>query len=103
MSPSRRPRPGRPPAPTVRVRRRQKPKRGRRLAFVVVALVVVLAAAGIAAGAAVLALGPRCDLDALRPAQIGQNTFVYAADGSRLGVIPAERNRSTITRPVFFS
>jgi penicillin-binding protein 1A len=58
--------------------------------------VVVLAAAGIAAGAAVLALGPRCDLDALRPAQIGQNTFVYAADGSRLGVIPAERNRQVV-------
>jgi penicillin-binding protein 1A len=58
--------------------------------------VVVLAAAGIAAGGAVLALGPRCDLDALRPAQIGQNTFVYAADGSRLGVIPAERNRQVV-------
>jgi penicillin-binding protein 1A len=63
---------------------------------VVVALVVVLAAAGIAAGAAVLALGPRCDLDALRPARIGQNTFVYAADGSLLGVIPAERNRQVV-------
>jgi penicillin-binding protein 1A len=62
----------------------------------VVALVVVLAAAGIAAGAAVLALGPRCDLDALHPARIGQNTFVYAADGSLLGVIPAERNREVV-------
>jgi len=63
---------------------------------VVVALAVVLAAAGIATGAAVLALGPRCDLDALHPARIGQNTFVYAADGSRLGVIPAERNRQVV-------
>ena len=56
----------------------------------------VLAAAGIATGAAVLAFGPRCDLSALRPAEIGQNTFVYAADGSLLGVIPAERNREIV-------
>jgi penicillin-binding protein 1A len=62
----------------------------------VVALVIVLGAAGIAAGAAVLALGPRCDLDALHPVRIGQNTFVYAADGSLLGVIPAERNREVV-------
>jgi penicillin-binding protein 1A len=56
----------------------------------------LLAAAGIAGGAAVLAYGSRCDLSALRPAQIGQNTFVYAADSSLLGVIPAERNRQVV-------
>ena len=56
----------------------------------------VLVAAGIATGAAVLAFGPRCDLSALHPARIGQNTFVYAADGSLLGVIPAERNRQVV-------
>ena len=60
------------------------------------ALAVVLAGAGIATGAAVLALGPRCDLDALHPISIGQNSFVYAADGSLLGVIPAERNRQVV-------
>ena len=38
----------------------------------------------------------RCDVSALRPAKIGQNTFVYAADGSLLGVIPAERNRQVV-------
>ena len=59
-------------------------------------LAVVFAGAGIATGAAVLALGPRCDLDALHPVTIGQNTFVYAADGSLLGVIPAERNRQVV-------
>jgi len=63
----------------------------------VVILALVLAAAGIAAGGAVLAFGSKCDLDALRPARIGQNTFVYAADGSLLGVIPAERNREVVT------
>jgi penicillin-binding protein 1A len=56
----------------------------------------VLAAAGIAGAAAVLTLGPRCDLSALRPTKIGQNTFVYAADGSLLGSIPAERTRQVV-------
>ena len=56
----------------------------------------VLAAGGIATGAAVLAFGA-----AVRPllppsGPIGQNTFVYAADGSLLGVIPAERNRQVV-------
>ena len=59
-------------------------------------LAVVLLAAGIAAGSAVLAFGSRCDLAALHPTRIGQNTFVYAADGSLLGVIPAERNRQVV-------
>jgi penicillin-binding protein 1A len=63
---------------------------------VLVLAVGVLVAAGIATGAAVLALGPRCDLSALHPTRIGQNTFVYAADGSLLGVIPAERNREVV-------
>ncbi len=37
-----------------------------------------------------------CDLAALHPVTIGQNSFVYAADGSRLGAIPAERNRQPV-------
>ena len=57
----------------------------------------MLIGTGIAAGGAVIAFGSRCDLDALHPARIGQNTFVYAADGSLLGVIPAERNREVVT------
>ena len=38
-----------------------------------------------------------CDLNALRPVEIGQNSFVYARDGSLLGSIPAERNREPVT------
>ena len=38
----------------------------------------------------------RCDLDKLRPVAIGQNSFVYAADGSLLGTIPAEQNRQPV-------
>ena len=34
-----------------------------------------------------------CKLSSLKPVNIGANTFVYAADGSLLGSIPAERNR----------
>jgi penicillin-binding protein 1A len=78
------------------VRRSRRPRRRRRLALAVVAVGTLLAGAAIAAGAAVLALGPRCDLDALEPTRIGQNTFVYAADGSLLGAIPAERNRQVV-------
>jgi penicillin-binding protein 1A len=37
-----------------------------------------------------------CDLASLKPVSIGQNSFVYAADGSLLGAIPAERNRQPV-------
>jgi penicillin-binding protein 1A len=65
------------------------------MAIFVIALLA--AAAGIGGGAAVLAYGSSCDLDSLRSVDIGANTFVYAADGSLLGSIPAERNREPVT------
>ena len=37
-----------------------------------------------------------CDLDSLKPVEVGENSFVYAADGSLLGSIPAERNRQPV-------
>ena len=43
-----------------------------------------------------ITFGERCDVSALRPVKIGQNSFVYAADGSLLGAIPAERNRQVV-------
>jgi penicillin-binding protein 1A len=64
------------------------------MALVVIVLVAV--AAGIGGGAAVIAYGSSCDLDSLRSVDIGANTFVYAADGSLLGSIPAERNREPV-------
>jgi penicillin-binding protein 1A len=54
-------------------------------------------AAGIAGSAGVLAYGSSCDLGSLQSVRIGQNTFLYAADGSLLGSIPAERNRQPVT------
>lgn len=57
---------------------------------------LLAAAAGISATTAVFAFGSSCDLSSLRPVAIGRTSFVYAADGSLLGAIPAERNRQPI-------
>jgi penicillin-binding protein 1A len=65
---------------------------------VAVSAVVVLGlAAGMGGTAGVLAYGSSCDLDSLQSVRIGQNTFLYAANGSLLGSIPAERNRQPVT------
>jgi penicillin-binding protein 1A len=37
-----------------------------------------------------------CSLDSLNPVEVGENSFVFAADGSLLGSIPAERNRQPV-------
>jgi penicillin-binding protein 1A len=58
-----------------------------------VILVVTIVAVGFGAGAA---LSQSCDLNSLRPVEIGQNSFVYADDGSVLGSIPADRNREPV-------
>ena len=65
------------------------------MALVVVVLLAV--AAGIGGSAAVIAYGSSCDLDSLQSVEIGSNSFVYAADGSLLGSIPAEKNREPVT------
>ena len=38
-----------------------------------------------------------CSLSSLQPVSIGENSFVYAADGTLLGSIPAERNRQPVS------
>jgi len=79
----------------VRRRRRQR-KRRRPLLVLLLAVVGLLTVAVVAGGTGVYAFGSSCDLSALHEVRIGQNTFVYAADGSLLGSIPAERNRQVI-------
>src|SRR5207248_2325809 len=37
-----------------------------------------------------------CSLNALRPLRIGENSFVFASDGSLLGSIPSSRNRQPL-------
>jgi penicillin-binding protein 1A len=83
-------------------RRRQRRSRSRkqrsRRSLVVLLMVVplIVIAAGTIGATAVF--GSSCDLNALRPVAVGQNSFVYASDGSELGVIPAERNRTPVSR-----
>jgi penicillin-binding protein 1A len=75
-----------------RLRRRRRA--GVAIVLVAAVLLVVAALVGLGAGAA---LSASCNLDSLRPVDIGANTFVYAADGSLLGSIPAERNREPVS------
>jgi penicillin-binding protein 1A len=88
---------------TQRRRRRQRRQRERTAArrfVLVLALGIVfvgLAALAAAALTAASAFRSSCDLSSLKPVAIGQNSFVYAADGSLLGAIPAERNRQPVT------
>ncbi len=56
----------------------------------------LLIAAAAAAGGGVYAFGSDCELGELPAESVGQNTFVYAADGSLLGSIPAEQNRQVV-------
>jgi penicillin-binding protein 1A len=42
------------------------------------------------------AFSSSCSLSSLTPVGIGQNSFVYAADNSLLGAIPAEKNRQPV-------
>ncbi len=101
MSPARGRRPPLDPELLLARHRRQRNVRRRRRRTAIVATCVAIVAIGAAAvvggGAAVFAYGSSCDLRSLRGSVIEQNSFVYAANGSLLGVIPAERNRQPVT------
>ncbi len=77
-----------------RVERRQR--RRRAVILAVAAVVALLFVVGGAAVTSVVTFSADCDLKALRPVSIGQNSFIYAADNSILGAIPAERNRQPV-------
>jgi penicillin-binding protein 1A len=79
----------------ARVRGRQHRRRNVALVLLVLLLAVpvVLGAGSFGAAAAVCS---GTTLSSLRPVSIGQNSFVYAADGTLLGSIPAERNRQPV-------
>ncbi|MGB2953369.1 MAG: transglycosylase domain-containing protein [Gaiellaceae bacterium] len=78
-------------------RRRERVSRRKRRAGVLVCSLVVGAVILVAVGFGGAAAFQRsCDLSSLRPAAIGQNTFVYAADSSLLGSIPADKNRQPV-------
>ena len=77
-----------------RVERKHRRRRG--VFFAVAAVIVLVLAAAGAAVTSVVAFGADCDLKTLRPVSIGQNSFIYAADNSILGAIPAEKNRQPV-------
>jgi penicillin-binding protein 1A len=81
---------------TRRKRRRARARHRRKLALFAALFVLVIAGVGAAGITGAATVGSRCDLDKLRPVEIGQNSFVYAADGSLLGSIPAEKNRQPV-------
>src|SRR5919201_5821611 len=103
MTPSSRGR-GRRPAPDpflterARKRRRERTKaRHRRFARLVLGgllggLLFLVAASF--TGAAIWMSS--CNLNSLKPVEVGENSFVYAADGTLLGSIPAEHNRQPV-------
>jgi penicillin-binding protein 1A len=82
-----------------RKRKRVERKRHRRRAvvFACAAILGLLFVVGGAAVTGVATFGSSCDLNSLQQVEIGSNTFIYAADNSRLGSIPAERNRQPVT------
>ena len=79
-----------------RRRDRTRGKRKRRTTLIFVTLLVIVLAVIASGVGAVARFRSDCDLTELKPVPIGENSFVYAADGSLLGAIPAERNRQPV-------
>ncbi|HET7554722.1 MAG TPA: PBP1A family penicillin-binding protein, partial [Gaiellaceae bacterium] len=79
-----------------RRRSRVKGRRRRRTTVIFVVLLVLVAAAIASGVGAVAKFQSDCNLQELKAVEIGQNSFVYAANGSLLGSIPAERNRTPV-------
>jgi penicillin-binding protein 1A len=78
------------------MRRRRRRRSGGRLALLLAIVVGLgaLAAGSVVTGAAVLT--GNCSLRSLRPISLGSNSFVYASNGARLGVVPSTRNRQPL-------
>ena len=82
----------------LRAQRRKRVSRRRRVGIFAGVSGVVIAIMLLTVGfGGAIAYQQGCSLSSLEPFSIGQNTFVYAADGSRLGSIPSEgRNRQKV-------
>jgi penicillin-binding protein 1A len=93
---SRRPSPNGVPA-RRRKRRRARSRRNRTIGAVVFVLLAVVAVLGSVGFSSARDIQRKCDLNDLQPASFGSNSFIYAADGSLLGSIPAEKNRQPVS------
>jgi penicillin-binding protein 1A len=104
MSPGRRPRSRISQRAYLQRRRRQRrhdraQRRHRLLFLALVTVIVLVAAISVAGFGGAAAFRSSCSLESLRPASLGHNTFVYAANGTLLGAIPSERNRQPVALP----
>jgi len=80
-----------------RRRTRQRKRQSRRFALLAILVGIPVAVVAATAIAGAVVYNSSCDLSKLTPVAVGQNSFVYAADGSVLGAIPAERNRTPVS------
>ena len=64
------------------------------IAFLLVAIAIALGTVGFGGAASIRS---DCKLGRLQAVSIGSNSFIYAADGSLLGSIPAEKNRQPVS------
>jgi len=81
-----------------RARRRRRRTPGRRplvVALVATCAVLVAVLTGAAITGRAVIFGA-CDLHSLRPVTLGENSFLYASDGSLLGVVPSTTNRQPL-------
>ncbi len=81
----------------IRRARRRRRRAGRRFTFglAAIAVVVIAALTGAAFTGRALVL-ESCNLNSLRPVALGSNSFLFAADGTLLGVIPSSTNRQPL-------
>jgi len=84
----------------ARRQRRRAPRPGL-LVVVLVVLVLLVAAASlgagfVAAGGANAVIAGQCTLRSVRPISLGANSFVYAANGNRLGAIASNLHRQPL-------
>jgi penicillin-binding protein 1A len=79
----------------ARLRRRRPRRRVLLIVAVVFCTLVAAALAGAALTGRALVFGS-CDLNQLRPIALGENSFLFASDGSLLGVIPSLHNRQPL-------
>jgi penicillin-binding protein 1A len=77
---------------------RRRSRRGGPPILRLIAALAILAAAAVAAAAVtgtVVALSD-CSLSKLRPIALGENSFIYAGDGTLLGAVPSTTNRQPL-------